>query len=116
VNIPKRGEIYWVDWEQGKGSEQSGTRPSLIIQNDIANEHSPNVIIASITTAPNKSYPFLVNILPQQSGLQNVSTVDLGSIVTISKTRLVEKCGQLTPTQMSEIDLAICVSLAIKRF
>ena len=49
----KRSEIYWVDWGAGKGSEQAGIRPALVIQNDIGNEVSPNTIIASLTTAPN---------------------------------------------------------------
>ena len=65
----KRGEIYLVDWGEGKGSEQAGIRPGLIIQNDVGNEVSPNTIIASFTSAPNKSYPFLVNVTAQESGL-----------------------------------------------
>lgn len=112
---PQRGEIFWVNWEKGKGSEQSGTGPSLIIQNDIGNELSPNVIVASITTAPNKSYPFLVHVTSKESGLDRDSEVDLGSIVTISKTRLGDKCGQLSEKKMAEVDEAICVSLGIKR-
>lgn len=112
---PLRGEIYWVNWEKGKGSEQSGTRPSLVIQNDIGNELSQNVIVASLTTAPNKSYPFLVHVTSKESGPSRDSEVDLGSIVTISKTRLGDKCGQLSKQKMAEVDEAICASLDIKR-
>lgn len=45
----KRGEIYAVDFGTGFGSEQGGTRPSLILQNDIGNRHSPTTIVAAIT-------------------------------------------------------------------
>ena len=41
----KRGEIYAVDFGTGFGSEQGGTRPSLILQNDIGNRHSPTTIV-----------------------------------------------------------------------
>jgi len=109
----KRGEIYWVDWGKGKGSEQSGVRPALIIQNDIGNEVSPNTIVASLTTASNKPYPFLVHFKAKESGLPEDSTVDLASIVTVSKTRLGEKCGQLSRDKMREVNTAICVSLGI---
>jgi mRNA interferase MazF len=114
MKIIKRGEIYWVDWGKGKGSEQSGMRPALIIQNDIGNEVSPNTIVASLTTAPNKSYPFLVHFKAKEGGLPEDSTVDLASIVTISKTRLGEKCGQLSKDKMMEVNTAICVSLGIE--
>jgi len=110
----KRGEIYWVDWGKGKGSEQSGVRPALIIQNDIGNEISPKTIIASLTTAPNKPYPFLVHFKPKESGLPEDSTVDLASILTISKNRLGDKCGQLSKDKVREVNIAICVSLGIE--
>ena len=37
----RRGELYWIDWSPGRGTEIIGTRPALIIQNDIGNEVSP---------------------------------------------------------------------------
>lgn len=110
----KRGEIYWVDWGEGKGSEQSGVRPALVIQNDIGNEMSPNTIITSLTTAPNKPYPFLVFFTAQESGLDKGGAVDLASIMTVSKSRLGDKCGQLTAQKMKEVDIAIKVSLGLE--
>ena len=51
----KRGEIYAVDFGTGFGSEQGGTRPSLILQNDIGNRHSPTTIVAAITGRKTKA-------------------------------------------------------------
>lgn len=110
----KRGEIYWVDWGRGVGSEQSGLRPALIIQNDTGNEYSPNTIIASLTSAPNKPYPFLVLFTPRESGLNKNGAIDLASIMTISKERLGEKCGELNATKMQEVDAALAVSLGLE--
>lgn len=110
----KRGEIYWVDWEEGKGSEQSGIRPSLIVQNDTGNRLSPNTIIASVTSAPNKPYPFLVEFTAEESGLSKGGAVDLASIMTTSKTRLGDKCGQLSNSKMLEVNEAIKVSLELE--
>lgn len=109
----KRGEIYWVNWEEGKGSEQSGERPALIIQNDVGNRVSPIIIIASITTAPNKPYPFLVEFTKEESGLEKDGAVDLAAIMTIDKARLGGKCGQLTSRKMPEVDKAIKISLGL---
>lgn len=109
----KRSEIYWVDWGEGKGSEQAGIRPALIIQNDVGNRVSPNTIIASLTTAPNKPYPFLVGFTKEESGLKKDGAVDLATIMTIDKMRLKDKCGQLTSRKMSEIDQAIKITLGL---
>ena len=48
--IIKRGDIYYAELNPVIGSEQGGTRPVLIISNDIGNKHSPTVIIAAITS------------------------------------------------------------------
>ena len=51
----KRGEIYYADLSPVIGSEQSGFRPVLIIQNDRDNETSPTTIVAAITSSKTKS-------------------------------------------------------------
>ena len=46
----KRGEIYYADLSPVIGSEQGGTRPVLIVQNDVGNKFTPTVIAAAITS------------------------------------------------------------------
>ena len=109
----KRGEIYWVDWSPGRGSEQSGLRPALIIQNDVGNQYSPTTIVAAISTAPVKPYPFIVLITASESGLPGDSCINLSAIMTIDRTRLRAKCGQLSQARMAEVDTAIGKSLGL---
>lgn len=109
----KRGEIYWVDWNPGRGSEQSGLRPALVIQNDIGNKHSPTTIVAALTTAIEKPYPFLIKVTAKESGLPKDSIVNLAVILTVDKTRLTNKCGELSEARMSEVNDAIKVSLEL---
>lgn len=78
----KRGEIYAVDFGTGFGSEQGGTHPSLILQNDIGNRHSPTTIVAAITGRKTKAaLPTHVKIMAK--GLKTESTVLLEQIRTI---------------------------------
>jgi mRNA interferase MazF len=109
----QRGEIYWIDWNPGRGSEQSGRRPALVIQNDTGNRYSPTVIVASITTADNKPYQFLVHFTAMESGLPRDSTADFAMIMTIDKNRVGEKCGELSHEKMKQVDEAIKVSLGL---
>jgi mRNA interferase MazF len=109
----KRGEIYWIDWNPGRGSEQSGLRPALVIQNDIGNKFSPTTVVAALTTAIEKRYPFLVKVTAKESGLPKDSTVNLAVILTIDKTRLTTKCGELSKGKMTEVNEAIKASLGL---
>jgi mRNA interferase MazF len=102
-----------VNWDPARGSEQKGTRPALIIQNNIGNEHSTTTIVASISTKFNKVYPFQVLIHAKETGLDHDSVVDLQQIMTINKTRLVRKIGQIKDDTIPLIDKAIINSLDI---
>ena len=84
-----------------------------MIQNDIGNEFSPTTIVAALTTAAEKPYPFLVKVTARESGLPKNSTVNLAAIMTIDKSRLKDKCGDLSSATMAEVNEAIRASLAI---
>lgn len=109
----KRGEIYWVDWNPGRGSEQSGLRPALVIQNDIGNKFSPTTIVAALTTAIEKPYPFMVKVTAEESGLPKDSLINMAAIMTTDKTRLAEKCGELSKAKMLDVNEAIKASLGM---
>ncbi|NJN95420.1 MAG: type II toxin-antitoxin system PemK/MazF family toxin [Anaerolineales bacterium] len=55
----QRGEIYWVELDPVKGSEQGGLRPALIVQQDIGNRYSPTTVVVALTrTIPPKPLSF----------------------------------------------------------
>ena len=45
----KRGEIYRVEFDPVKGSEQGGLHPALVVHNDVVNRYSPTTIVVAIT-------------------------------------------------------------------
>ena len=123
----KRGEIYWVEFDPVKGSEQGGLRPALVVQNDLGNTYSPTTSVASITrTLPPRPYPFLVVITPAESGLAETSAVNCAQLATIQQagpaSRLrpprgepaLRPMGQLGPQQMAEVDRALSYSLGLE--
>jgi mRNA interferase MazF len=109
----RRGEIYWVDWSPGRGSEQLGMRPALVIQNDTGNRFGSTTIVAALTTAADKAYPFLVKCAARESGLPKDSMINLAAIMTVDKGRLVNKAGKLAENRMAEVDAAIKASLGV---
>lgn len=110
----KRGDIYYADLSPVVGSEQGGTRPVLIVQNDTGNKHSPTVIAAAITSQINKArLPTHIEIVGKSYGLTKDSVVLLEQVRTIDKQRLRERIGQVDNQMMNRVDSAIAVSMGI---
>ena len=110
----ERGDIYYADLNPVTGSEQGGTRPVLIIQNDTGNRFSPTVIVAAITSNLGKAR-LPTHIVIEEGALSEKSVVLLEQIRTIDKTRLIKKMGRLSDTDMLRIDEAISVSMGFDK-
>ncbi|MCK4356548.1 type II toxin-antitoxin system PemK/MazF family toxin [Candidatus Bipolaricaulota bacterium] len=108
------GEIYVVDLRPVRGHEQGGTRPVLVIQNDVGNEYSSTTIVAAITSQTKKRMPIHVEIATDESGLPKDSIVLLEQIRTLDKERLKRKIGRLCAEKMCEVDRALCKSLDVE--
>jgi mRNA interferase MazF len=111
-NFPRRGEIWIVNWNPARGSEQSGRRPALIIQNDIGNEKAPTTIVAAISTTV-RIYPMNVAVKPPEGGLKHPSIIKTSQILTISQERLEKRLGSLSNDKMDEVNRAIKLSLSL---
>ena len=111
-NLFKRGEIYFADLSPVVGSEQGGTRPVLIIQNDVGNKFSPTVIVSAITSQLGKAkLPTHIELPAGDSKLPKNSVVLLEQIRTLDKRRLKEKVTTLDERKMKEVNRAILISL-----
>lgn len=110
----RRGEVWLVNFHPGRGSEQRGIRPALILQNDIGNQHAATTIVAAITTTL-KKYPITVVFEATEGGLKAASMVNLAQILTIDKSRLKKRLGLMGAEKMQEVDQALSVSLGLDR-
>ena len=108
------GEIYVADPSPVRGHEQGGTRPVLVIQDDVGNDCSSTTIVAAITSQTKKQMPIHVEIATDESGLPQNSIVLLEQIRTLDKERLERKIGSLRQEKMREVDRALCKSLDLE--
>ena len=108
-----RGEVYYADLNPVFGHEQGGTRPVLVLQNDVGNYYSPTLIVTAVTrrTFKKPSQPTHV-VLDDAEGLEP-SLFMLEVIRTIDKRRVRGYVGKLTEEQMEQIDAALRVSLRL---
>jgi len=111
-DFPKRGEVWIVNWNAARGSEQAGRRPALIIQNDIGNEKARTTVVAAISSTV-RIYPMNVEVRPPDGGLKRSSIIKTSQLLTISKGRLEKRIGSLSKNKMDEVDKAIKLSLSL---
>lgn len=110
----KRGDIYYADLDPVVGSEQGGTRPVLIIQNNVGNKYSPTTIVAAISSRIKKpQMPIHIAITAEENGMDQDSVILLEQIRTIDKNRLKHKVTTLDDGTMDEVADALHVSLAL---
>lgn len=111
--IPRRGEVYLVSFDPALGAEIKKTRPALILQNNIGNQHSPLTIVAAITSNIRRRGPIYVIVKTPGGGLTIKSTILLNQIRSIDRRRLVKRLGTLKPETMRAVDRALQISLGL---
>src|SRR5690349_2646118 len=112
---PRRGEIWDVNWSPGRGAEQKGTRPALIIQNDRGNTSLsyPLTIVASMSRTE-REIPLHVRIAPSEdNGLTDFTDVKCEQVMTIEKSRLIRRRGVITSEELNRVDVALKLSLDV---
>ena len=110
---PRRGEIWDVNWSPGRGAEQQGTRPALIIQNDRGNSSAsyPLTIVASMSRTE-RELPLHVRITPSaENGLTDYTDVKCEQVITIEKSRLIRRRGYINAEELGRVDTALRLSL-----
>ena len=108
----KRGDVYFADLSPVVGSEQGGTRPVLIVQNNVGNKYSPTVIVAAITSQLSKAkIPTHIELPASVYNLPKDSVILCEQIRTIDKRRLGQKVSSLDEQKMKEVNKALFISV-----
>ena len=103
----KRGEVYYIENDNSVGSEQRGIRPAVIVGNDVGNKYSPVLLVVYFTLQHKKELPTHVYVRGHGTALCE-------QIFTIDKTRVLQKKGECTSSDMERINKALCISLGME--
>jgi len=103
--VIRKGSVYWVDFSPGKGSEPTGRRPGLVVQNDVLNDSKLNtvIVVAITSTLTFGELPGNVTLRKGEANLPKRSVVNMTQIKTVDKNSLKEKIGSLTKKRMDQI-------------
>ncbi|GLU56292.1 type II toxin-antitoxin system PemK/MazF family toxin [Dyadobacter frigoris] len=103
----KQKDIWWADLNPVKGSEQQGRRPVVIISGNTMNDHL-DVGIACPLSSKIKNFAGCVIVKKgKKSGLDQDSEIITFQVRTISKSRLVNKIGQITEDELRQVKIGL---------
>lgn len=102
----ERGEIWWADLPQPRGSEPVHRRPVLIIQADPFNRSRIQTVIVAVITSniQRATAPGNVSVSSRAAGLPKDSVVNVSQVLTLDRRFLTERAGTLPPRLQAAVD------------
>jgi mRNA interferase MazF len=114
---PIRGEIWLADLGSGRGHEQAGQRPVLVVSDDAFNAGPAGLVMTVPLTskvAKSKNIPAHIRVDPPEAGLKSPSVILCDQLRTISKDRLgKEPWGPVSAATLVEVEEALGVLLGL---
>jgi mRNA interferase MazF len=113
--VIERGQIWWADLPEPRGSSPGYEHPIVIIQSDDFNKTNINTVIGAVITSNLvlAEMPGNVLIKKNQSELTKDSVVNVTQIVTIDNTELLEYVGKISERKMEQIERGLRLILSL---
>ena len=99
------GEIWWVDFQEPRGSTPAFVRPGIIVQNNELNRSELNstIVIPITTNCRLADYKGNVFLDKTESRLSKDSVALCAQITTVDKQALLEKNSKISSELLNEV-------------
>jgi mRNA interferase MazF len=110
-----RGEIWWADLPEPRGSEPGFRRPVLVIQANSFNQSEIRTVIVGILTSNLRLADAPGNIfLPSKvSGLPRDSVVNVSQLLTLDRSFFTEQVSTISGYFLTNIDAGLRLIMAL---
>ncbi len=110
-----RGEIWLAELNPVRGSEQTGTRPVLVMLTNAINRFTTTILAIPFTTNLRRaSLPSCVQVAAGEGGLSNESVALCHQLRVLDKTRLPKRLGEDSSATLERIETCVLFTLGIK--
>jgi mRNA interferase MazF len=110
----RRGEVWFAHLDPVRGSEQAGTRPVLIFQDDRFNRTGTTTVAIPLTTSLRRvNLPFCLLMAAGEGGLPADSVLLCNQLRVVDESRLSRRLGQVSEQVMADAEECVLVALGI---
>ena len=107
MTSPLRGEIWMIDLDPTRGHEQAGTRPALVVSDDVFNSGPAGLVIVLPLTSKPKGVRSHVAVGPPEGGLRKLSFIKCEDVRSVAVERLGKRLGAISPATMEAVALRL---------
>lgn len=107
--VVQRGEVWWAELEERRGSAPGYRRPLVVVQADAFNRSRLDTVIAVVLTSNLKLVEAPGNVLVARrgSGLPRDSVANVSQLITVDRAFLSERSAKLPARTMAAIDAGL---------
>jgi mRNA interferase MazF len=113
LSKPQRGEVWLVTLDPVQGHEQAGTRPCVVISDDIFNSGPAGLVVVVPMTSRQWAIPLHVPIVPPVGGVQVPTDILCENVRSVSMRRLLRPLATLPAPAMDEISDRLRILLSL---
>lgn len=111
----RRGDVWWAELEEPRGSEPGYRRPVIIVQADSFNRSRIGTVLGVILTSNLRLVDAPGNVLipGRRVGLAKDSVANISQIMAIDREFLDEQVGRVPPRLMAAVDAGLKLVLGL---
>ncbi len=111
----KRGEIWWADLGEPRGSSPALRRPVLVVQHDLLTASALNTVMIVPLTSNVRRAQAVGNVLlpPAETGLDRPLVALVCQVMTLDKDYFDEIVGSLSRPARRAVDTGLKLALAL---
>jgi mRNA interferase MazF len=112
----RQGEVVWLSF-RGSGSEPTGRRPALIVQDDRFNRSAINTTVVAAVTSNLRlaAIPGNVRLRKGEAGLPRASVVNVTQLRTVDRARIGKPLGVLGAARLRQVREGLALVLGLDR-
>jgi mRNA interferase MazF len=102
----RRGQVWWVDFGEPRGSKPGDRHPALILQRDEVNASRINTVVVCVITSNRAlaSAPGNTLLPKRATGLPQDSVANASQIATVNKEDLDTLAGTVPPGLLDKVN------------